>query len=84
MLDCMAITLFRSAKRPDIFAFTADETGSNLPAGLAPWTLAHQGSALATGPVTAIGVSDPVVAAVERDGFYIARSETFSHSIGTR
>ena len=55
-----------------MFAFTADATGSNLPAIHAPWVLSGSGVA-----VIGLGASAPerVVAAVARDGFFVARSE---------
>jgi hypothetical protein len=33
----MRITLFRSTKEPDVFGFTADPTGGNLPDEFGPW-----------------------------------------------
>jgi hypothetical protein len=40
----MTITLFRSTKEPDVFGFTVDPTGSNLPAQLGPWQSAGAGT----------------------------------------
>jgi len=41
----MTISLFRSTKEPDVFGFTVDPTGSNLPAQLGPWQSAGDGTA---------------------------------------
>jgi hypothetical protein len=73
----MLLTLFRSSKQPDVFGFTADPSGSNLPDEFAPWEKAGEGSAAQTyagGSLDEIASSDPVLKAVEHDGFYIARS----------
>ena len=73
----MKLTLFRSAKEPDLFGFTADPTGSNLPEAFGPWRKAGEGTAAQTYAGDSLGgiaSSDPVIKAVERDGFYLARS----------
>jgi hypothetical protein len=41
----MTISLFRSTKEPDVFGFTVDPTGSNLPAQFGPWQSAGDGTA---------------------------------------
>jgi hypothetical protein len=72
----MNLTLFRSTKEPDVFDFTADPTGQNLPGELGPWRKAGEGSAAQTHAEDGLGgipLSDPVIKAVERDGFYLAR-----------
>ena len=74
----MKLTLFRSAKEPELFGFTADPTGSNLPDEFGPWrkagedtaAQAYAGDSLDSG----VASSDPVMKAVERDGFYLTRS----------
>lgn len=68
----MELTIFQSVKEPDVFGFTADPTGGNLPPEIAPWRRAGTGTAAQT--YAGSGLSDPVVKAVERDGFYLARS----------
>ena len=73
----MTISLFRSTKEPDVFGFTADPTGSNLPAELGPWQSAGAGTAATSYAGTSLdglATSDPVMRAVERDGFYLAHS----------
>ena len=69
-----------------MFGFTGDKTGANLPAELRPWTQSSSRGVIETRPSTMkgweFGSSDPVVAAVERDGFYVARSETLSRRAG--
>jgi hypothetical protein len=73
----MAISLFRSIKEPEVFGFTADPTGTNLPAEFAPWQKSGGGTAAqayAGGSLDGLAASDPVVKAVQRDGFYLARS----------
>jgi hypothetical protein len=73
----MAISLFRSTKEPDVFGFTADPTGANLPGEFAPWRKSGGGTAAqayAGSTLDGLAASDPVVKAVERDGFYLVRS----------
>jgi hypothetical protein len=81
----MKIHLFRSLKEPDVFGFTGDETGANLPAGFGPWTPAEAGGALETRPADRsirYGQTGPIFVAIQRDGFYVARSETLSRDSG--
>jgi hypothetical protein len=73
----MTISLFRSMQEPDVFAFTDDPTGGNLPTELGPWQSAGAGTAAtsyAGASLDGLAMSDPVMRAVERDGFYLARS----------
>ena len=72
-------TFFAPAERqPDVFGFTADETGSNLPTEFAPWEYSDDAGALTTG----VGASEPLKTAIDRDGYYIASSETLSRNTG--
>ena len=74
----MKLHTFQSGKEPDVFGFTADETAMNLPADLAPWT-----PSVSSTPMQATaGADDPIAAVVERDGFYLARSETLPKQAG--
>jgi hypothetical protein len=73
----MAISIFRSTKKPDVFGFTADPTGANLPDEFAPWQKsgdAIAAQAYANSSFDGLAASDPVVKAIERDGFYLALS----------
>jgi hypothetical protein len=74
----MKLTLFRSTKEPDVFGFTADPTGSNLSDEFGPWRKAGEGTAAQAyagdSLDSGIASSDPVMKAVERDGFYLART----------
>jgi hypothetical protein len=80
----MQIHIFQSLKERDVFGFTADGTGGNLPSDLGPWT--RSGNAIETGlgrlASGAVGSSELVFTAIEKDGFYVARSETISRSTG--
>jgi hypothetical protein len=80
----MRLYVFRSGRESDVFGYTADPSGVNLPGALGPWMRSGQ-SPLDIEPeahAARLGVSEPVVAAVERDGFYIARSETIERMTG--
>jgi hypothetical protein len=85
MYEGMKLTLFRSTMDSELFGFTDDPTGSNLPAEFGPWCRAGEGTAAEAyaGDNLSVGVasSDPVIKAVERDGFYLVRSGvTIAHS----
>jgi hypothetical protein len=62
----MLIYIFASDTRPRVSAFTADQTGGNLPADYAPWRSINGGKAVSVGSIT-----DPVAVAVRRDGFFL-------------
>src|SRR3954447_11236727 len=73
----MTITLFRSTKEPDVFGFTVDPTGSNLPAQLGPWQSAGAGTVATSYAETnldGLALSDPVMRAIKQNGFYLTRS----------
>jgi hypothetical protein len=70
----MRVFIYQSQRDPGLFAFTNDRTGSNLPAELAPWR-AFGGQAIASHrDFSGLGDSDAVTAALEADGYYIART----------
>jgi hypothetical protein len=73
----MRLILFRSESSSDLFGFTADSTGSNLPGDLGPWLKAGEGSpaqVYAGGSLDSLAPCDPVIKAVAKEGFYLARS----------
>lgn len=73
----MEISLFRSCTEPAVFGFTADPTGCNLPAEFGPWLKAGAGTAAQTYAgdcLDGIALSDPIIRAVDSDGFYLTRS----------
>jgi hypothetical protein len=81
----MKLHIFQSGRELDVFGFTADETGSNLPAALAPWIKSREDTSLDTGLGNTMmrdGQSGPIFAAMQKDGFYVARSETLSRDTG--
>jgi hypothetical protein len=62
-----ALVLFRSTTHPEIFGFTMDKTGANLPNEFAPWLRAGRI------PVV-VEIADRVKEAIVRDGFYLSRN----------
>ena len=73
----MKLYILRCSVEPDVFGFTPDPTGANLPHELGPWRSAGGGTAVqayAGGIVDGLAPSDPIMKAIERDGFYLARS----------
>lgn len=77
--DHMNLYIFNSTKDPNVLGFTVDQSGSNLPPDIGPWTASH-GSVM---PAGVKGVAyEPILAAIKRDGFYIARSATILRDAG--
>jgi hypothetical protein len=76
------ISLFRSATEPDVFGFTNDPAGANLPSELGPWNKAGSAATAqirAACSVEGLASSDPVIEGVEREGFYLAASCSNRH-----
>jgi hypothetical protein len=61
--QAMEIYIFSSVRNSSVSAFTSDSTAANLPIAYAPWQ-SSMGTALPTW-----GLADPVMAAIQRDGF---------------
>jgi hypothetical protein len=77
MPPAMTIFLFQSGYDAEVFGFTSDAAGKNLPAEFSPWTRDGEGSAMRIGVgegLAGAGASAAVIRAVKRDGFYLARS----------
>jgi hypothetical protein len=75
MFDRMQVALFRSEKDPDVFAFTTDRTGANLPSDFAPWSQtpiqrATRAGLQKSGNGTRLGSA--VAQALQRDGICLA------------
>jgi hypothetical protein len=81
----MKLHIFNSTKESDVIGFTADITAANLPAEFGPWTRSTEAIQTEMGSVgiAGIGTSDSVVAAVERDGFYIGRGTVKVTRVGS-
>jgi hypothetical protein len=73
----MEIYLFWSEWYAEVFGFTSDPKGENLPADLAPWSRNGGGQAIYARP-DENQAPNTVVEAIQRDGFYLARN--FSRS----
>jgi hypothetical protein len=69
-----AIYLFWSQADVEVFGFTADVDGQNLPAEFAPWERNGDGACLYAGPGESLPVSDPVRLAIQSEGFYLCRN----------
>ena len=80
------ISLFQSDATPGVFGFTRDATGQNLPTRFAPWRKNQQASSLFLGAGESsaqVGTGDPVIRAVDAQGFYLvgapARQVRYRH-----
>jgi hypothetical protein len=62
----MNVYFFRSELDGDVFGFTMDPRGTNLPDEFAPWKIT---SSVPTGH----GIAKPVLEALECDSFYLMR-----------
>jgi hypothetical protein len=65
----MMVFVFQSGADQDVFGFTRDEDGANLPAEFEPW----QQTGSQAMPVGA-QPHDPLVRALDTDGYYLARA----------
>ena len=65
----MKVYVFRSGRDPEVYGFTSEVTGSNLPADLEPWQA--QGGAM---PATQATASDMILETLRDRGFYLMRS----------
>jgi hypothetical protein len=73
----MKLRIFRSARGEHVFGFTVDPTGCNLSEGYGPWLNAGGSTpaqSYAEGGLDGVAPFDPLIKAIERDGFYLARS----------
>jgi hypothetical protein len=66
----MQVYIFISESEPSVRAFTADQTGANLPVEYAPWRAANGGN-----PMRIASGSDTVARAVAEGGFYLVSSK---------
>jgi hypothetical protein len=73
----MMINLFQSAVDPEVFGFTQDANGENLPAKFAPWRKSSRGGSLYLGigeSSAQLGAVDPVIRAVQTQGYYLVEA----------
>jgi hypothetical protein len=71
----MQIFVFRSDKDNDVFGFTGERHGRNLPAEFAPWTpLGHNEMTVGNKVSGVTGGADAVTKGIARDGFFVARA----------
>jgi hypothetical protein len=65
----MRVFMFQSGANQNVFGFTRDENGGNLPAEFEPWRrTGSQALPVGTHP------RDPLVQALDARGYYITRS----------
>jgi hypothetical protein len=69
------INLFQSDLDPEVFGFTQDATGQNLPERYAPWRKSSRGGSLYLGAGESSAQlgsdGDPVIQAVQTQGYYL-------------
>jgi hypothetical protein len=81
----MKVRLFRSEKEPELFAYTSEQTGANLPSEFAPWIQTPTGPAREAGSQSSKngnGIGAAIAEAVIRDGFCLTCSRSTSERLG--
>jgi hypothetical protein len=68
----MQIYIFSSVRNSSVSAFTSDSTAANLPVAYAPWQPSIDTA------LPAWGLADPVMAAIQRDGFFLVNARSSS------
>jgi hypothetical protein len=71
------INLFQSDLDPEVFGFTQDSTGQNLPETFAPWRKSSRGGSLYLGVGESsdqLASADPVIRAVQSRGFFLVET----------
>jgi len=69
----MSLHIFQSRKTPELFAFTVDETGQNLPPEDRPWEKAGNAIPLGT---TMASTSPEIDRQIERDGYALVKGRS--------
>jgi hypothetical protein len=73
----MQVFIYRSEKYRDVFGFTPDKGGENLPADFGPWKAEGHAAMHAGAPVAGVsGGTDVVLEGIKTEGFYLARMTT--------
>jgi hypothetical protein len=68
----MKVYMFHSGKNHEMYGFTPDKNGANLPADLAPWTK-HSELDVNLGEPPRTGVpTEDILDGIKRDGFLVA------------
>lgn len=71
----MTLHIFQSIGMPDLYGFTADATGSNLPGETGPWAAAGHAMPLGT---TMASTSPEIDQEIERVGFALVKGRARS------
>lgn len=71
----MDVFVFRSEADTLRFGYTADESGSNLPAEFAPWSTVHFTDIPCSADVVLAGAAIAVVATIKAEGYYVTRAD---------
>lgn len=70
----MQVFIFCSQIDTSVVGFTTRRGGGNLPVAYAPWELLDRVAMLPGAPIVGVsGGSDPVLAGIQRDGFFLSR-----------
>jgi hypothetical protein len=71
----MAVHIFQSISIPELYGFTADATGANLPTETGPWATAGNAMPLGT---TMASTSPEIDQEIERTGFALVKGRRMS------
>ena len=68
----MKVYSFHSKKNHQVYGFTPDATGGNLPPAFAPWAKFHELDVNPGDPPRVAVKSEDILEGIRRDGFYLA------------
>ncbi len=71
----MTLHIFQSNKMPELFGFTIDDTGANLPVEDGPWERAGNAVPLGT---TMASTSPEIAQQIERNGYALVKGHSVS------
>jgi hypothetical protein len=74
----MALHIFQSIGMPELYGFTADATGANLPGEAGPWAAAGNAIPLGT---TMASTSPEIDQEIEKAGFALVKGRTNSEPL---
>jgi hypothetical protein len=74
--------LFQSRRDPLLVAFSRDASGKNLPSKLGPWIKLEGAPISVGGEIAGIGSTDPVIADIEEQGFFVGRTKVVGTGFG--
>jgi len=73
--DPLRLFIFVSAQNPQLFGFTRDQTGGNLPPNYGPWLSSAGFTMQGTISAGAGEISNAIESAIASRGYYLSRAD---------